>query len=53
MLTETRGIASAGDVTNAVEGIISSYPEVDGLFIVGGNVTNGALAGASHLFPPI
>lgn len=48
MLTETRGIASAGDVTNAVEGIISSYPEVDGLFIVGGNVTNGALAGASQ-----
>lgn len=48
MLTETRGIASASDVTNAVEGIISSYPEVDGLFIVGGNVTNGALAGASQ-----
>lgn len=48
MLTETRGIASAGDVTNAVEGIISSYPEVDGIFIVGGLVTNGALAGASQ-----
>ena len=48
MLTETRGIVSASDVTNAVEGIISSYPEVDGIFIVGGLVTNGALAGANQ-----
>ncbi len=47
LLTETRGISSASDVTNAVEGIISSYPDVDGLFIVGGNVTNGALAGVN------
>ncbi len=48
LLTETRGISSASDVTNAVEGIITSYPEVDGFFIVGGSVTNGALAGASQ-----
>lgn len=48
LLTETRGIVSASDVTNAVEGIISSYPEMDGIFIVGGLVTNGALAGANQ-----
>ena len=48
LLTETRGITSSDDVTNAVESIITSYPEVDSLFIVGGLVTNGALAGASQ-----
>lgn len=48
LLTETRGISTVGDVTNAVEGIISSYPEMDGIFIVGGLVTNGALAGANQ-----
>lgn len=48
LLTETRGIADVTDVTNAVEGIISSYPELDGLFIVGGVVTKGALAGANQ-----
>lgn len=48
LLTETRGISTVGDVTNAVEGIISSYPELDGIFIVGGLVTNGALAGANQ-----
>ena len=47
-LTETRGIASVDDVTNSVESIIASYPELDGLFIVGGAVTNGALAGAAQ-----
>ncbi len=46
LLTETRGIATVDDVTNSVEAIISTYPEVDGIFIVGGNVTTGALAGA-------
>ena len=48
LLTETRGISTVDDVTNAVEGIIASYPEVDGIFIEGGAVTNGALAGASQ-----
>lgn len=48
LLTETRGIATAGDVTNAVESIITSYPEVDGIFIVGGTITTGALAGANQ-----
>lgn len=48
LLTETRGIATAGDVTNAVEGTITSYPEVDGIFIVGGTITTGALAGANQ-----
>ena len=48
LLTETRGIATVDDVTNAVEGIIASYPEVDGIFIVGGVVTTGALAGAAQ-----
>ena len=48
LLTETRGIISTDDVTNAVEGIISSYPEMDSIFIVGGLVTNGALAGANQ-----
>lgn len=48
LLTETRGISSVDDVTNAVEGIISSYPEMDGIFIVGGLITNGALAGANQ-----
>lgn len=48
LLTETRGISTVGDVSNAVEGIISSYPEVDGIFIVGGSITTGALAGANQ-----
>lgn len=48
LLTETRGIATVDDVTNAVEGIIATYPEVDGIFIVGGVVTTGALAGAAQ-----
>lgn len=48
LLTETRGITSVADVTNAVEGIITSYPEVDGIFIVGGTITTGALAGANQ-----
>ncbi len=48
LLTETRGIATVDDVTNAVEGIIASYPEVDSIFIVGGLITNGALAGAAQ-----
>ena len=47
-LTETRGVKDVTDITNAVEGIISSYPEMDGIFIVGGLVTNGALAGANQ-----
>lgn len=48
LLTETRGIATVDDVTNAVEGIVASYPELDGIFIVGGTVTTGALAGAAQ-----
>ena len=48
LLTETRGISTVDDVTNAVEGIIATYPEVDGIFIVGGVVTTGALAGAAQ-----
>lgn len=48
LLTETRGIVTTDDVTNAVEGLIASYPELDGLFIVGGAVTTGALAGATQ-----
>lgn len=48
LLTETRGIKTVDDVTNSVEGIIASYPELDGIFIVGGTVTNGALAGAAQ-----
>lgn len=48
LLTETRGITTVGDISNAVEGIISSYPEVDGIFIVGGAMTTGALAGVNQ-----
>lgn len=48
LLTETRGITTVDDVTNSVEGIIASYPEVDGIFIVGGQITTGALAGAAQ-----
>lgn len=48
LLTETRGINSVDDVSNAVESIIASYPEMDGIFIVGGGITTGALAGASQ-----
>lgn len=48
LLTETRGISDVADITNAVEGIITSYPEVNGIFIVGGAVTRGALAGANQ-----
>lgn len=48
LLTETRGISTVDDVTNAVEGIIASYPELDGIFIVGVVVTTGALAGAAQ-----
>ncbi len=48
LLTETRGISTVADVSNAVEGIISSYPEVDGIFIVGGTITTGALAGVNQ-----
>lgn len=48
LLTETRGINTVDDVTNAVEGIIATYPEVDGIFIVGGVITTGALAGAAQ-----
>lgn len=48
ILTETRGISTVDDVTNTVEGIIASYPEVDGIFVVGGAVTTGALAGANQ-----
>lgn len=48
LLTETRGITTVEDVTNAVEGMIASYPEMDGIFIVGGAVTPGALAGANQ-----
>lgn len=47
-LTETRGVSDVTDVTNAVEGIISSYPEVDSIFIVGGAITTGALAGVNQ-----
>lgn len=47
-LTETRGVATVDDVTNAVEGIIASYPELDGIFIVGGTITAGALAGVAQ-----
>ena len=48
LLTETRGVTTVEDVTNAVEGMIASYPEMDGIFIVGGAVTPGALAGANQ-----
>ena len=48
LLTETRGISTVEDVTNAVEGMIASYPEMDSIFIVGGAVTTGALAGANQ-----
>ena len=48
LLTETRGITTVEDVTNAVEGMIASYPEMDGIFIVGGAVTPGGLAGAAQ-----
>jgi ABC-type sugar transport system substrate-binding protein len=48
LLTETRGISTVDDVTKAVDSIVSSYPEVDGIFIVGGTITAGALAGANQ-----
>ena len=48
LLTTTRGIVTTEDVTKSVEGLIASYPEMDSIFIVGGVVTNGALAGANQ-----
>lgn len=45
LLAETRGIVTTEDITNSVEGFIASYPEMDGIFIVGGSVTHGALPG--------
>jgi ABC-type sugar transport system substrate-binding protein len=48
LLAETRGIGTTEDVTKAVEGFIASYREMDGIFIVGGVVTPGALAGANQ-----
>jgi ABC-type sugar transport system substrate-binding protein len=46
LLTTTRGIVTTEDVTKAVDGFIASYPEMDSIFIVGGVITSGALAGA-------
>jgi ABC-type sugar transport system substrate-binding protein len=48
LLAETRGIGTTEDVTKAVEGFIASYREMDGIFIVGGVITPGALAGANQ-----
>lgn len=48
LLSETRGIVTTEDVTKAVEGFIASYPEMDSIFIVGGLITPGALAGANQ-----
>lgn len=48
LLAETRGVTTTDDVTNAVNGFIASYPEMDGIFVVGGAVTTGALAGATQ-----
>lgn len=45
LITETRGIVTTEDVTKSMDGIIASYPEIDSVFIVGGLITNGALAG--------
>lgn len=48
LLSETRGIVTTEDVTKAVDGFIASYPEMDSIFIVGGVITTGALAGANQ-----
>jgi ABC-type sugar transport system substrate-binding protein len=48
LLATTRGIITTEDVTKAVDGLIASYPEMDSIFIVGGTVTQGALAGANQ-----
>lgn len=48
LLTTTRGIITTEDITKSVDGIIASYPELDSIFIVGGVITNGALAGVNQ-----
>jgi ABC-type sugar transport system substrate-binding protein len=48
LLSETRGIITTEDITRSVEGFIASYPELDSIFIVGGTVTTGALAGVNQ-----
>jgi ABC-type sugar transport system substrate-binding protein len=48
LLTTTRGIGTTEDITKAVDGLIASYPEMDSIFIVGGLITSGALAGANQ-----
>ncbi|AZO96271.1 sugar ABC transporter substrate-binding protein [Halocella sp. SP3-1] len=45
LLAETRGLTDGNDATKAVESFIASYPEMDGIFIVGGAVTPGSLQG--------
>ncbi|MDR0908278.1 MAG: substrate-binding domain-containing protein [Spirochaetaceae bacterium] len=48
LLSETRGISTTEDITKATESLIASYPEMDSIFIVGGTVTTGALAGVNQ-----
>lgn len=45
ILSEQRNFAQGSDATKAVESFIASYPELDGIMIVGGGITPGILQG--------
>ena len=47
VLAETRGIMQSSDATKAVESFIAAYPEMDGLYIVGGSICPGILEAAT------
>ncbi|HEX2985293.1 MAG TPA: sugar ABC transporter substrate-binding protein [Caproiciproducens sp.] len=47
ILAETRGIMQSADATKAVESFIAAYPEMDGLYIVGGSICPGILEAAT------
>ncbi|MFA6856511.1 MAG: sugar ABC transporter substrate-binding protein [Treponema sp.] len=45
ILTETRNFSTAADATRTVEGFVAAYPDIDGIFITGGAMTQGILQG--------
>ena len=47
IVAETRDFATSGDATKAVESFIAAYPEMDGIFITGGAMTQGILQGTT------
>ncbi len=47
IVAETRDFATSSDATKAVESFIAAYPEMDGIFITGGAMTQGILQGTT------